>query len=577
MRAILEGETILLVEGEKDADRATAELGLIGTTCPMGAESWRAAYTKMLHDARVVLIPDNDRAGRQHMDNVGRDLLGVAKSVKRVDLPNLPDKGDLSDWIDAGGNREALLSIIEQTPEFEGHPNPHSLSGGGCGGRFKWFGQMGQPKPQEFLADPAAPKAFPLVVHGAGGSAKSYLMVLLAMIHASPAGGSWLGSSVKGGGRALVVDFELNEDVFNYRVRRLAKGVGIDPSTISGLAYYEVGDQGTKEAFDEVYRLCREHNFDLVIIDSVGPALEGDASSSRDVIQFHRNRISSLTALGVTPALIDHQARAYSDEDYQVRGAFGSGYKEHLAHSVLQVHPRPPDTNSDTLVVRMRHKKATFTKLMKPFDVWLTFSEESVRVERHDVDDDSLLKEQAISLESRILGALRLHEKGAVSDLTDWLGANRGSVDNAVRLLRKQGRIIEVGKEGNATVYSLPEETSTSTPPKEYGGGGLKSVPKFLTDQDQVGDLAEHATGAVHVALDLEGDLDAKVNRLHRESGIRVLSVHLAGETHLLDLRAVDPTPLLKVLEDIPIYVHGAEFDIAALHHRYGLAPLWHF
>src|SRR5437870_2277049 len=76
------------------------------------------------------------------------------------------------------------------------------------------------------------------------------------------------------------------------------------------------------------------------------------------------------------------------------------------------------------------------------------------------------------------------------------------------------------------------------------------------------------------MALDLEGDLDAKINRQNGEADLRVMALHMAEETHLLDLQqAIDPIPLLKELEDTHIYVHGAEFDIAALHHRYGFTP----
>ncbi len=343
------------------------------------------------------------------------------------------------------------------------------------GGRFRWFSEMPKnPAPQEFLADPAAPKAFPLILYGDGGSAKSFLAMLLAMVNASPAGGTWLGSTVKGNGRSLVVDFELNEDTFNRRADKVAKGLGINRSDVSGLGYYEVGDLDTGTAFEEVYELCREHGFTLVVIDSVGLALQGDAGSHKDVIEWHKSRIAPLSARGITTMLIDHQARSYSDDDYQSKGSFGSVYKGNLSRSVFQVQPRPVEEGSDTLVVRMRHRKANFTKLMKPFDVWVTFSDDNILIERHDVEDDALLTEKTISLESRILSAIRSHDKGTITDISEWLGAKRGSVGNAVRDLKKEGRLEEVGKEGNASVYKIPGEANTtiSTSPGEHADGG---------------------------------------------------------------------------------------------------------
>jgi hypothetical protein len=36
-----------------------------------------------------------------------------------VELPGLPYKGDIKEWIQAGGTKESLLEIVRNTPEFE--------------------------------------------------------------------------------------------------------------------------------------------------------------------------------------------------------------------------------------------------------------------------------------------------------------------------------------------------------------------------------------------------------------------------------------------------------------------------
>ena len=42
-------------------------------------------------------------------------LRGTAKSIKIVELPGLEEKGDVSDWIDNGGTKEALDEIVNST------------------------------------------------------------------------------------------------------------------------------------------------------------------------------------------------------------------------------------------------------------------------------------------------------------------------------------------------------------------------------------------------------------------------------------------------------------------------------
>ena len=65
-----------------------------------------------------MFVPDNDDAGRGHVLKAAEMLDGVAKSIKVLELPDLPEKGDLSDWIDAGGTREQFDRLLSKTSQF---------------------------------------------------------------------------------------------------------------------------------------------------------------------------------------------------------------------------------------------------------------------------------------------------------------------------------------------------------------------------------------------------------------------------------------------------------------------------
>jgi len=107
--------TVYVVEGEKDANRL-ASLGLIATTNPGGAGKWRSEYSHTLRGRAIIILPDNDEPGRAHAQQVAHALHRVAASVKVLELPGLPDHGDVSDWLDADGTREALEALAAQTP-----------------------------------------------------------------------------------------------------------------------------------------------------------------------------------------------------------------------------------------------------------------------------------------------------------------------------------------------------------------------------------------------------------------------------------------------------------------------------
>jgi putative DNA primase/helicase len=81
----------------------------------MGAKKWRDSYSHALRDALVVIVPDNDPPGQAHAALVAAALRGIAKAVWVLPLPNLPPKGDVSDWLAAGGSRGALEALAAAT------------------------------------------------------------------------------------------------------------------------------------------------------------------------------------------------------------------------------------------------------------------------------------------------------------------------------------------------------------------------------------------------------------------------------------------------------------------------------
>lgn len=112
IEAIANDRTIFIVEGEKDVDRLS-KLGVVATCNAGGAGKWAPSITAYFAGATVVILADNDDPGRAHADKVFSAISGTAASVKILDLPGLPHKGDVSDWLDAGGTVEKLNALVE--------------------------------------------------------------------------------------------------------------------------------------------------------------------------------------------------------------------------------------------------------------------------------------------------------------------------------------------------------------------------------------------------------------------------------------------------------------------------------
>jgi uncharacterized protein (DUF927 family) len=107
-------ETVHVAEGEACV-HTLESLGLIATTNAFGAKKWRPGHAEYLRGKHVVILPDNDSDGRAHGEIVCQSLAGIAASVRVIDLPDLPDKGDIVDWQRLGGTAEQLRALVKAT------------------------------------------------------------------------------------------------------------------------------------------------------------------------------------------------------------------------------------------------------------------------------------------------------------------------------------------------------------------------------------------------------------------------------------------------------------------------------
>ncbi|HEX8867666.1 MAG TPA: hypothetical protein VF821_18550, partial [Lentzea sp.] len=110
-----------ILEGEKDVDRAWA-MGLVATCNVGGAGKWRDEYSEHFRGQRVAIIADNDEAGTNHARDVARSLMGIATEIRVLELPEIDEHGDLSDWLDDGGTREQLQTLVRSAPHADVPP-----------------------------------------------------------------------------------------------------------------------------------------------------------------------------------------------------------------------------------------------------------------------------------------------------------------------------------------------------------------------------------------------------------------------------------------------------------------------
>jgi len=130
-------KTVLVFEGARKADEAM-KLGFVATASYQGAASAKKTDWTPLAGKEVIISPDNDDPGRGYAEDVARIVtkLRPPATVKVVTLPDLPEGGDIVDWLGPEGPmagkepdeiRAAIQEMIEKAPTWE--PKPEAGKG----------------------------------------------------------------------------------------------------------------------------------------------------------------------------------------------------------------------------------------------------------------------------------------------------------------------------------------------------------------------------------------------------------------------------------------------------------------
>jgi 5S rRNA maturation endonuclease (ribonuclease M5) len=114
LKARANGETIYLVEGEKDVESIRMR-GFVATCNPMGAKKWEPEYTEMLSACNVVIIADADTPGRDHARGI-KELLDEVGSVVSI-TEAMNGCKDVTEHFAAGGTLETLIETVPATVE----------------------------------------------------------------------------------------------------------------------------------------------------------------------------------------------------------------------------------------------------------------------------------------------------------------------------------------------------------------------------------------------------------------------------------------------------------------------------
>src|SRR5262245_44051586 len=343
--------TVWIPEGEKDVDRLRS-LGLIATCNPMGAGKWLDEFSDFLIGRDCVILPDNDpqavdingqprfhpdgcpiHSGQDHAQEVAASLHGKARKVRVFPLPNLPDKGDVSDWLDAGGTKDQLLHMAEAIQEWSPPATQHNHGGN------NQQQSSSAPKPIEevciadvqiksidWLWSNRIPRGTITIVEGIEGEGKS---TMLCAIGAAITRGQGL-SDMPLSTPANILWLSAEDDLARVLKPRLLS-VGADVKRVFAVSEpFTFDDKGV----DLVCQMARRRNPVMIVIDPIFAYVHGDPSKGADA-RVLTNKLRMLSEeFNCAIILVRHVGKSKGFGDPRAAGLYSIEWRA-AARSVL--------------------------------------------------------------------------------------------------------------------------------------------------------------------------------------------------------------------------------------------------
>ena len=238
----------------------------------------------------MIVIPDNDDAGRNHVNDVARSLAGSAARIRLLELPGLPPKGDVTDWFAAGGTVEAFNEFVDQARAWTDDGSKAAVQAT----PWQWIDPQTVP-PRSWLYGHHIIRKFVSATVAPGGTGKSSLIVaeVLEIVSGKPlllAGSSPL--------RVWYLNLEDPRDEIERRIAATCMAYQLQPADLAGRLFVDSGrDQpcviarynGHRQiAIDDMLVAgliaeIRRHKIDVLVIDPFKRAHQLDENDNTAV------------------------------------------------------------------------------------------------------------------------------------------------------------------------------------------------------------------------------------------------------------------------------------------------------
>lgn len=311
---LLTDQTVYIHEGEKAAD-AGWSIGLPSSTSMNGSQSPEKTDWAFTNGKNVVIFADNDEPGREYAAKVAKLCRDAgALTVKIVNLPDLPPKGDIVEWIEAHSDAcepEVMKAEIERMVEAV---KPEIIEG-------EHDFEADIMTAEEMLDE--YPELEHPIIEGilrfgetmnliAGSKAKKTWLVYCLAVSAAM-GWKWLGRFWTRQCRVLIVDNELTKKNMTKRLREVMAAMQVPRIDLDG----RIKTKSLRGQLVDLNNLLSQLSkvtpgkYDLIILDAFYRFLPAgvDENSNSDITQLYNSIDAVMAKLGCACIIVHHTSK----------------------------------------------------------------------------------------------------------------------------------------------------------------------------------------------------------------------------------------------------------------------------
>jgi len=311
LSGVMASDLIYLCEGEKDAE-TLINRGYCATTNHAGAKSWHPTLTEQLKGKRVIIIPDNDDAGRKRIDILTNALRTSVNELYVFTPDGVEEHGDITDWVNNGNDPATIMQKAKVI-----HAQRAKLRAI----KFTEIMSCDLPEPDQIIEN-LFDTGDKMAVIGPSKAKKSYLTTQLAF--SLTTGTNFLGLHIPKPRKVLVVQYEIQPAHFMRRIRRMAEALEASIDDVEDRLMI-VNARGINLDLEEVQTLIEEESIEVVMFDPFYKMFSGDESDIEEVKRILAvfDRITTKSKCGLL--YVHHDKKGSNEKTEQRDRGSGSG------------------------------------------------------------------------------------------------------------------------------------------------------------------------------------------------------------------------------------------------------------